>query len=321
MNQSIKALLGILTLISTCDVVATEYTTTQSDVSDTGDSNDNLSNTVRLYFTNFEGAKYMVLNSKRMYAPLGIKVIIDDFMCGYYDYVLNQPRTFNLIAFYPDGSSSHTIPFSMTPWDDATEIPDTPEQQASLQESTPHTNTATKISMPSRLSGPYISCNDISNGTILSADSPHTFLINNNDTEISDIRWHLYMKNRQNEYVRTESEANTETFNINAIDNLDDYLITEDRLSGIIECMYYKMGYSSMVYESVLYPITFEFNSLGEDDIYETLVDDIVEIYTLQGIRVYRGNESLPESLSPGVYIRRCVRTDGRVQADKFMIQ
>lgn len=320
MSQSIKALLGILTLISTCDVVATEHTTAQSYASNTGESNDNLSNTVRLYFTNFEGAEYMVLCSKHMYAPIGTKGILDNFMCGYCDYNLNRPRTFNLIAFYPDGSYSDTIPLSMTPWDNATEIPDIPEQQAALQESPTNTNTATKISTPLQISGPYISCDDISKDAIVSANSPHTFLINNNDKEISDIRWHLYMKNEQNEYVCTESEANTATFSINAIYNSDDYLITEDRLSGIIECMYHKMSYSTKVYETILYPITFEFNSLGEDDIYETFLDNIIEIYTMQGIRIYRGNERLPESLSPGVYIRRWVGTDGRAHADKFMV-
>lgn len=58
------------------------------------------------------------------------------------------------------------------------------------------------------------------------------------------------------------------------------------------------------------------------DDIMASDPDRLVEVFTLQGISVFKGKASEYEesSLTPGMYIRRWVGTDGRVHADKFMI-
>lgn len=58
------------------------------------------------------------------------------------------------------------------------------------------------------------------------------------------------------------------------------------------------------------------------DDIMASDPDRLVEVFTLQGISVFKGKASEYEesTLSPGMYIRRWIGTDGRVQADKIMV-
>lgn len=58
------------------------------------------------------------------------------------------------------------------------------------------------------------------------------------------------------------------------------------------------------------------------DDIMASDPDRLVEVFTLQGISVFKGKASEYEesSLAPGMYIRRWIGTDGRAHADKFMV-
>lgn len=58
------------------------------------------------------------------------------------------------------------------------------------------------------------------------------------------------------------------------------------------------------------------------DDIMASDPDRLVEVFTLQGISVFKGKASEYEesTLAPGMYIRRWIGTDGRVQADKIMV-
>lgn len=69
---------------------------------------------------------------------------------------------------------------------------------------------------------------------------------------------------------------------------------------------------------------TLEFapDQLGIDDIMASDQDRMIEVFTLQGVSVFKGNASEYEesSLTPGMYIRRWVGTDGRVHADKFIV-
>lgn len=377
MSQSIKALLGILTLISTttCNVSATEPTTAPSA-------------NIRLYFTVEETDERLVLERQREGARLPTRTDIEDLTTGYYDVILDRTTTFTAKAFNAE-KGLRNIPITM-------------DAGLQVQSYSNERNNGDS-------SNPSMHCDNIGNDGIGSAYLTHTFSLENDEEMVSHL-WHFYLMNQQGEYVEVSGGDTAPSFAITEIEDSEKYAISDGCLSGVVECLY---STSDTQYRTILFPVTLELKPIilnvsnivkhpveewyfyvtfdveyrGADrliiaaeeeystiktiqDVYEPFlahiktcnistlryswltiyvkneygtaektlefapaqvsIDDImasdpdrlVEVFTLQGISVFKGKASEYEesTLAPGMYIRRWIGTDGRVQADKIMV-
>lgn len=244
--------------------------------------NSHSSNNIRLYFPAEKGVERVVLERQRIGARLPTRTDIEDFNSGYYDVTLDKATTFSAIAFDAD-KNSRIIPISMN------------EQMPSYAGSGKR-DKANYLSMR---------CDDIGNDGIGSAYIPHSFSVENNDM-VSSYLWHFYLKNQQGEYVEVCGGDTNSTFEIAAITEPEKYAVTDGCLDGVVECLY---SVDNNQYYTILFPVMLELDSedTAIDDVRATDTDKLIEVFTLQGIAVFRGAaaEYDQTSLPSGIYIRR----------------
>lgn len=269
MNRPIKMLLGLLVVISTCNMFATDPTTARHA-------------NIRLYFTVDDTDERVVLERKREGARLPTRTDIEAFNSCYYDIALDKATTFAATAFDAN-KTPRIIPISM-------------DEHVSSYTGHGKLDKANYLSMR---------CDDIGNDGIGSAYIPHSFSVENNDM-VSSYLWHFYLKNQQGEYVEVSGGDTAPTFEIAAITEPEKYAVTDGCLDGVVECLY---SVGNNQYYTILFPVTLALDSedTAIDDVRAIDTDKYIEVFTLQGIAVFRGTaaEYDQTSLPSGIYIRR----------------
>lgn len=253
---------------------------------------------VRLYFPNLDKTERVVLERQRIGARLPTRTDIEDFNSGYYDVTLDKATTFSAIAFDAD-KNSRIIPISMN------------EQMPSYAGSGKR-DKANYLSMR---------CDDIGSDGIGSAYIPHSFSVEN-EGEVSTYLWHFYLKNQQGKYVEVSGGDTTPTFEIAAITEPEKYAVTDGCLNGIVECLY---TVSDNQYYTILFPLSLTLKSeiIDMDDLMDSSLDKLIEVFTLQGISVFKGTaaEYDETALPSGIYIlRETDRTSSITKATKIII-
>ena len=77
-------------------------------------SNEIITNKVRLYLSNIEGANRVILERKRVGALVPSKTTITDFKKGYYDTTVDRAVTFTAVA-YNDNGHTRGVPITISP--------------------------------------------------------------------------------------------------------------------------------------------------------------------------------------------------------------
>lgn len=269
MNRPIKMLLGVLVVISTCNMFATEPTTARHA-------------NIRLYFTVDDTDERVVLERKREGARLPTRTDIEAFNSGYYDIALDRATTFAAIVF-DDNKTPRIIPISMDE----------------------HVSSYAGHGKLDKTNYLYMRCDNIGSDGIGSAYVTHSFSVESND-KVSSYLWHFYLKNQHGEYVEVNGGDTTTTFEIAAITEPEQYAITNGCLDGVVECLY---SVDNNQYYTILFPVMLELDSedTAIDDVRATDTDKLIEVFTLQGIAVFRGAaaEYDQTSIPSGIYIRR----------------
>ena len=163
-------------------------------------------------------------------------------------------------------------------------------------------------------------CDDIGSDGIGSAYIPHSFSVEN-EGEVSAYLWHFYLKNQQGKYVEVSGGDTTPTFEIAAITEPEKYAVTDGCLDGVVECLY---TVSDTQYYTILFPLSLELKpyNIDIDDVMATDTHNIVEVFTLNGISVFKGTAAEYDDtpLPSGIYIRRETdRTSGITKTSKIM--
>ena len=258
--------------------------------------NSHSSNNIRLYFPAEKGVERVVLERQRIGARLPTRTDIENFNSGYYDVTLDKATTFSAIAFDAD-KHSRIIPISM-------------DEQVTSYAGSGKRDKANYLSMR---------CDNIGSDGIGSAYIPHSFSVEN-EGEVSSYLWHFYLKNQQGKYVEVSGGDTTSTFEIAEITEPEKYAVTDGCLDGIVECLY---TVSDNQYYTILFPLSLTLDDVGLDDITARDTEIFIEMFTLQGVSVFKGTAAAYDEtvLPSGIYIRRETdRTFGITKTSKIII-